>query len=488
MAGCAPLDDRLAGLEAAALPQDDLQPLPCERVLCTPALLSIVFAALPHDARLLCREVCTTWCRVLDDTAFWTELDFSDVTHEVNEALLTAAAACAAGGLRSLVFGQPPYDLWDEASDPEAEVGPALLQVLRDNAATLRVFDAAGFPGDSQPDFPALLCSQVATILAAAPALETLKAHVFSFNTASLVPVLQRDGVQIEALSVQHEAQDMDAPRVRELATAIARQRNTLSSVQLLYVPLDAAPEELFDAMLACPLLTNFGLHRATVSRDALAGLARLLRADVVESLSLSEMVPSADLWESREAAMEFAASLRACTRLKLLSLDDMGLLVASGSIGAEAALMASLVGHPSVEILDVKDRIATGQLPALLGAWLGAIVAANTPALHHFSVSCASLSDADLLPFFTALPFNTHLRTIVIFHHNLSIDFMRDVALPAIRANTSLRRASVPIYSVNDPEFVRDLEAGNSRAVALKDIAAHIEAALSGRGQAAES
>jgi hypothetical protein len=213
-----------------------------------------------------------------------------------------------------------------------------------------------------------------------------------------------------------------------------------------------------------------------------LAGLARRLRADRLQSLSVSEMAPSEDLWESREAAMEFVASLRACTRLKRLSLDDMDLLLACGSVGAEAAVMASLVGHPSLEILSVNEHFATGHAPALLGAWLGAMVAANTPALEHFSFSCASLSDADLLPFFTALPFNTHVRCIVMYRHSLSIDFLRDIVLPAIRANTSLRRASVPLY------YARDFEADDPHTVALKDIDAQIKAALSGRGQANDS
>jgi hypothetical protein len=488
MAGCAmrgAVDLEAARMEAAAptQPEPSLE-LPRERVLGLPALLSVVFAALPPDARLLCREVCTAWRRLLDDAAFWTELDFSDATHKVDEALLTAAAARSAGGLRSLIL--PPalgqLALWGDACFPESVVRPALLQVLCDNAASLRHLNALGFTGTNAISFEPLLCSQLAAILAAAPALETLKAHVHSFDAVSLLPVLQREHVQLTSLHLQHEASDLDVPRMRELAAAIACQRSTLQRVELLYVPLDVAPEALFDAFLACPRLAHLELRFPTVSQDVLAGLARLLRADMLVSFTLSEVAPSAELWESRAAAMAFAAALRACKRLTHLSLTDIGLLAARGSVGAEAALMASLVGHPSLEDLSVGEFPGnTGEFaaPALLGAWLGAVVAANTPALKCFCFSCASLSDADALPFFASLAFNTHLRWIVIYHHSLSIDFMRDVALPAIRANTSLRRASVPLY------YAKDFEANDARTMALKDIDAQIKAALHGRGEA---
>jgi len=270
------------------------------------------------------------------------------------------------------------------------------------------------------------------------------------------------------------DADDLDAPRVRELAAGIARQRSTLRSVDLLCVPLDV--EELWDALIACPLLTRLELRFTTMSRDALAGLARLLRADVLVTLMLNDMTPSEDLWESREAAMEFAAALRACTRLTRLELSDLGLLEARGSIGAEAAVLVALVGHPSLEELRVFNYV-TDQVPGEhVGASLGALVAANTPALKEFLFALPLLNDADLLPCFTALPFNTHLRYFCIGKHMLSMEFMRDIALPAVRANASLRR----VYVV--PQLL-DEEDGPHKA-ALRELDAQFTAALNGRGE----
>jgi hypothetical protein len=73
--------------------------------------------------------------------------------------------------------------------------------------------------------------------------------------------------------------------------------------------------------------------------------------------------------------------------------------------------------------------------------AALGALVAANAPALTELDVSWNGLSDAALRPLFEALPFNTHLRTLSVVYNGTSDAFARDVLLPAVRANTSLRK-----------------------------------------------
>ena len=119
-----------------------------ERALATPAVLAVVFSALPPDTRLRCREVCTAWRRVLDDAALWTALDFREC--KPSEALLAAAAARSAGRLRLLTFGKVRR-LWDSAGRPDAAVGQALLQVLRDNAASLRHFDASILSAEGNP-------------------------------------------------------------------------------------------------------------------------------------------------------------------------------------------------------------------------------------------------------------------------------------------------------------------------------------------------
>ena len=72
--------------------------------------------------------------------------------------------------------------------------------------------------------------------------------------------------------------------------------------------------------------------------------------------------------------------------------------------------------------------------------------MAADAPALillHLSGAICApgpALSDAILGPVLRALPRNTHLRCLSIFHCRPSAELERDVLLPAVQGNASLR------------------------------------------------
>jgi hypothetical protein len=66
--------------------------------------------------------------------------------------------------------------------------------------------------------------------------------------------------------------------------------------------------------------------------------------------------------------------------------------------------------------------------------------VAANSPALHTLFIRTSGLGDAGLRGLVEALPRNTHLRELTLWGNGTSAAFARDVLLPALRANTSLR------------------------------------------------
>jgi hypothetical protein len=73
----------------------------------TPAAeaLALVFALLPVDVRLRCREVCTAWRDVLADRSLWTRLDVSPsggLTRPLATALFAAAVARARSALTHL--------------------------------------------------------------------------------------------------------------------------------------------------------------------------------------------------------------------------------------------------------------------------------------------------------------------------------------------------------------------------------------------------
>ncbi len=66
--------------------------------------------------------------------------------------------------------------------------------------------------------------------------------------------------------------------------------------------------------------------------------------------------------------------------------------------------------------------------------------MAANAPALTELDVRSCELGDEGLRPLFDALPANTHLTSLDCRSNTLTEGFARDVLLPAVRANTSLR------------------------------------------------
>ncbi len=74
------------------------------------------------------------------------------------------------------------------------------------------------------------------------------------------------------------------------------------------------------------------------------------------------------------------------------------------------------------------------------MGQALGALVAADAPALTELDVSNGCLGDAGMGPLIDALPLNTHLRTLIIVYACITEAFTAQRLLPAVRANASLR------------------------------------------------
>jgi hypothetical protein len=111
------------------------------------------------------------------------------------------------------------------------------------------------------------------------------------------------------------------------------------------------------------------------------------------------------------------------------------------------AALLGALTAHPSIRKLTCTGWYAyddLGDAATAASAALGALIAANAPALESVSMHDSLLDDAGLGPLLNALPGNTHLQELSISGDLLTEDYMRDRLLPAVRANTSLRSLSL--------------------------------------------
>jgi hypothetical protein len=134
----------------------------------------------------------------------------------------------------------------------------------------------------------------------------------------------------------------------------------------------------------------------------------------------------------------------------------------------AAAALLSALAGHASLRTLSLAMNTLAAADGSVAGAALGALVKANAPALTQMDVALCSLGDTGLRSLFQALPANTHLCTLKVSFNGMSAIFARDVLLPAVRANTSLRKLST---SAEFPEG-REAEALVAARAAAADAA----------------
>jgi hypothetical protein len=106
----------------------------------------------------------------------------------------------------------------------------------------------------------------------------------------------------------------------------------------------------------------------------------------------------------------------------------------------AGAALLGSLTGHATLRELDIRYSVLQPNDTAVAAcAALGALVAANAPALTSLNVSWCVLRDAGMRPLFEALPANTHLRVLSCMDTSLSNAFVAEELLPAVQANSGL-------------------------------------------------
>jgi hypothetical protein len=396
------------------------------------ALALEVFGRLTVEERLLCIEVCRGWRATLADHSAWLQLDLTRADgSECSEALLRAATTRAGGQLQAL-----------RLSCGDALHG-ALCAVAAGNAATLqelRISAAAAPPQRrSVRDLEALL--------RAAPQLRVLEADVYCSN-AEAQRVLRNEPpfgpLRMRQLSVSAYAAAADV--VIALAADLALHAS-LASVWLQFVSLDApgALDAVVDAALA-RRLSSVHLIICHLLPASAPALTRLLASDTLTELYLNGYTMQL---LDEPAATLLANALRANTSLTALTLHSIQLW---RDAAAAAELMGALTAHPRLRELRLpRNHPHNGGLQAVeVGAALAALLLANAPALQTLDIHGSRLSDAGMRPVVEALRHNTHLTKLNCIGNELSDAFARDVLLPAVRANTSLRELDVaPIIGV---------------------------------------
>jgi hypothetical protein len=412
-----------------------LSPLPLSVVL-------HIFSLLPVDCRLRCMEVCRGWRSVLLERSLWTRLDVSRSggVHfppglRVERLLRCAAARAGRGGLQALHV--------------EKHAGPQqpLRSVVAANAGALRELRLS-----DDVNHQGFTPAEIRALRVAAPQLRVFTADLSCGpENAEAARRVLRNEAPFELLRVRrlraHLPDDGDEAGVVAFAAEVAAHVS-LEGLMLYRTPLDtpAALDAVIDAALA-RRLHSVALDRCYVTPASTPALARLLRSDALTTLECRNM----HLVDA-PATRVLAAALRANATLTSLNLEGVRVF---DDTAAGAELLGALTGHTSVRVLSLRSNHVTAADRAAAGAALGALVAANAPALTELNVSDCNLGDAGLRPLFEALPHNTHLRTLNCRSNRISINFEMDELLPAIRANASLRRLELDSEWGDDGEYI---------------------------------
>jgi hypothetical protein len=186
--------------------------------------------------------------------------------------------------------------------------------------------------------------------------------------------------------------------------------------------------------------------------------LARLLGGDALHSLCIANN--NAPLLDGAAAAV-LADALRANRTLNELMLLNMALW---RDPAVAATLLGSVTAHCSLRKVNINLNLV-GDAQDAAGAALGALVAADAPALLDLDLRDCGLQEAALAPLVDALPSNTHLRKLLLGEVTASAAFVRERLLPAVRTNTSLMRLEITVAGEGETAAREAQEIVNSRA-----------------------
>ena len=379
-----------------------------------------IFLSLPADQRLRCAEVCRGWRATVAMPALWRRLDLSfasGVVQPVSDELLHAAVTRAGDALMDI-----------DVSD--TRIGEAYLaHVLRSSRALVEVR-----LGNINGVFP--VRHTVTTLLAAAPQLRELHAGV-TCSPEEAVELLENRPpfapLRLHFLSTNSEGRPLSPALARALADA--RLQPGLARLQLSGVNLRSpgALDALVDDVVIRRRLSYLCLGHSDLSHMPGHALARMLRngalTDLVMYGTTTNIPYAAD-------AVIVGDALRANSTLTSLNLQRSYAPVVT-------ALLDSLAGHCSLRSLSLDWSYFDSQAAA---AALAALLVADAPALTELCVFDCHWGEGGLAELCDALPRNSHLRTLNMNGDPVSASFIRDLLLPAVRANTGLRTLHVSI------------------------------------------
>jgi hypothetical protein len=392
-----------------------------------PHALALVFARLPADARLRCAGVCRAWRAVLAGPELWSRLDLSassGVTWRVTGALLRGLAARARGSLHML----------DVSSLTDYLVLPAIFDVIRDNKGALRDVRATGVLIASMEAMVGLLpqCTwHMGAVCSTGAEARALLRRTPPFERVQLDGLCLRGAGAWQGAELLALAADMRANGAVRILQMFDQDPDG-EGVALLGTP--AVADALLDAARACGLRKLSLSHRCCPTAASVPALARLIRAGELTELFIAGT--AAPLVDETTGALLGAALLShaSYTVLKLVNIRLWE------HPAAAEALIAALLAHPGLHTLHLPVNRVARHEQARAGAALAVLLAADAPALLELDISHCDLGDDGMRPLCAALARNKHVRTLRCEDNGLTAAFAREVLLPAVRANTSLR------------------------------------------------
>ena len=221
-------------------------------------------------------------------------------------------------------------------------------------------------------------------------------------------------------------------------------------------VPATVVIDTVVDAALARGL-ESIRFVSCDLDPTFVPAVVRLVNGGTLKSLAIEQIQ---HLFNASGMAL-FADAVRASSTLTKLVMCGN---IINHDVEHIPVLLGALTGHCSACTLRICDNCKSLECRTYaLRAALGALVAANAPALTELDVSDLSLGDVTIRPLLDALAVNTHLRKLDVWGTAMSVEFTRDVLLPAVHANTGLRQLTAICQwrePRDDDRFARAAEA----------------------------
>jgi hypothetical protein len=393
------------------------------------ALLLRVFACLPVDALLRCAEVSRIWAQAVAEHSLWARVDVTaesgGMRRPATDALLRAAARRAGSHLHAL-----------DVSRCEHVTRTALQAVVTTaSGGALRELRAC-----TRDDGELLLrVEHVRALLAAAPGLRALHASVFA--SAANAAALLRNEAPFQPLRLHWlrvRLPDDDPQAVLSLAADVAHHASPLAQLTLSDAPLGEAAllDAVVDAALASGLQALDLDECRVVAHEASPALARLLRGTALRELRICEGFLRRPLLSDAASSAQLADALRANATLTRLALVNVDLF---RTHAAALPLLAACASHASLAALDVSHNHVPIDVRAEVGQALGALLAADAPALRSLDVTECWLGAPGLQALLDGLAHNASLTALRCADNRMSEAFAAEVLLPALRAHAAL-------------------------------------------------